>query len=130
MGFFSIDATKPVYSDTAIWLAHCVMIICVMREPGRSPTMLKRFFTRSGKNKNGKVHYGFVFFENMVKVAGIRAIADNHLEPVVNLNHAQWARDLVKWCVETMVHDVRRHVADGYYQHLAVHNVLALAVFR
>jgi len=70
------------------------------------------------------------FFENMVKVAGIRAIADNHLEPVVNLSHAQWARDLVKWCVETMVHDVRRHVADGYYQHLAVHNVLALAVFR
>ena len=56
------------------------------------------------------------FFENMVKVAGIRAIADNHLEPVVNFNHAQWARDLVKWCVETMVLDVRRHVADGFYQ--------------
>jgi len=58
------------------------------------------------------------FFENTIKVAGIRAIADSPREPTIELHHVEWARDLVAWCVENTAHMMRSRVGDNERERL------------
>jgi hypothetical protein len=64
-------------------------------------------------------------FENTIKLAGIRAVAENLDQPCISLEHVEWARDLVLWSTETMVQDFERHVADSPY-HRNMNRVLEI----
>jgi hypothetical protein len=52
------------------------------------------------------------YLENVVKFSMIRAIADNYEKPVITAVHAAWARDIVRWGVEYLVHAMQTRVAD------------------
>ena len=55
-------------------------------------------------------------FENTMKVAAIRAIADDPQTPVISEAHAQWAKDLVTWCIESASHMIQARVGDNERQ--------------
>lgn len=52
-------------------------------------------------------------YENTVKVAAIRAIADNPLQPIIHDLHAQWASDIVLWCVANLSRRLSENLADS-----------------
>ena len=53
------------------------------------------------------------YLENAIKVSAIRAICDNLAEPVIEKHHAEWARDVVGWCITNTVSMIRSRVADS-----------------
>jgi hypothetical protein len=53
------------------------------------------------------------YFENTIKVSAIRAICHNLAEPVIEKHHAEWARDVVGWCITNTVSMIRSRVADS-----------------
>lgn len=53
------------------------------------------------------------YAEYVSKIAMILAITDNPEAPVITSAHADWSRDFVRWCVKSMVDNVRARVADN-----------------
>jgi hypothetical protein len=52
-------------------------------------------------------------WENTTKVALIRAVGGDPARPVIRLADAEWARALVAHCVDTLLTEAERHVADN-----------------
>ncbi len=52
------------------------------------------------------------FFESVVKIASIRAICDNLEDPVIEGHHAEWAKDLVEWCLSNTSYMTKSQMAD------------------
>jgi len=52
-------------------------------------------------------------WENTAKLALIKAVSANPAAPKVRLEDAQWARGVVAHCLDTMVDQAERHIADN-----------------
>lgn len=52
-------------------------------------------------------------WENTAKVALIKAVSANPLEPIIRLEDATWARDVVAVCVETLLTQAQRHIGEN-----------------
>lgn len=52
-------------------------------------------------------------WEHVVKVALIKAVSDNSALPEIDLPTVQWAEQVVTFCVESMMDDADRYVADN-----------------
>ena len=51
--------------------------------------------------------------ENVTKIALIRAISDNPVNPVITVENVEWAVKLVKHCIGLLIRESERHVADN-----------------
>jgi hypothetical protein len=52
-------------------------------------------------------------WENTAKVALIKAVSADPARPVIRLEDATWARDVVAFCVETLLTQAERHIAEN-----------------
>ena len=52
-------------------------------------------------------------WENTAKVALIKAVSADPARPMIRLEDAEWARDVVAHCVETLLTEAERHLADN-----------------
>lgn len=52
-------------------------------------------------------------WENTAKVALIKAVSANPLQPVIRREDAAWARDVVAFCVVTLLTQAQRHIAEN-----------------
>lgn len=52
-------------------------------------------------------------FEHVVKLALIKAISDNPLQPVIDMECVTWAHGIVEFCVHVALQDADRFVADN-----------------
>lgn len=52
-------------------------------------------------------------WENTAKVALIKAVSANPVRPVIRLGDAEWARQAVACCVNTLLTEAERHIADN-----------------
>jgi hypothetical protein len=52
-------------------------------------------------------------WENTAKVALVKAVSANSIEPVIRGADAQWAREVVDHCVATLLIQAERHLADN-----------------
>ncbi len=52
-------------------------------------------------------------WENTAKVALIRAVSADPAQPIIRLEDATWARDVVGCCVETLLTQAKRHIAEN-----------------
>jgi hypothetical protein len=60
--------------------------------------------------------YGAVLarvWENTAKVALIKAVSADPVQPVIRRQDAEWARDVVAFCVETLLTQAQRHIAEN-----------------
>jgi Primase C terminal 2 (PriCT-2)/Bifunctional DNA primase/polymerase, N-terminal len=55
-------------------------------------------------------------WENVAKVALIKAVSASPQTPVIRLEDAEWARIVVDRCVTTMITEAERHIADNQTQ--------------
>jgi Protein of unknown function (DUF3987) len=61
-------------------------------------------------------HHGAVLariWENTAKVALIKAVSADPQRPEIRLEDAQWARDVVACCVDTLLTQAERHIAEN-----------------
>jgi hypothetical protein len=54
-------------------------------------------------------------FENSVKVAGIQAVGTDREHPVITLNQADWAINLVSHCLESFGLQLEQHMFEGEF---------------
>jgi hypothetical protein len=52
-------------------------------------------------------------WENTAKVALVKAVSANPAAPVIRGEDAAWARDVVAYCVATLLQQAQRHLADN-----------------
>jgi len=52
-------------------------------------------------------------WENTAKVALIKAVSADPVRPVIRLGDAEWARQAVACCVDTLLTEAERHIADN-----------------
>jgi hypothetical protein len=53
------------------------------------------------------------YCENVIKLTMIRAISDDPVRPVMNLEAAKWAGELVAWSIQNLSRQVENHVSDN-----------------
>lgn len=54
--------------------------------------------------------------ENAVKLALVRAVSDNPGAPSITVQDVAWGRAVAKHCIDTLLQDAERHVADNEYE--------------
>jgi hypothetical protein len=52
-------------------------------------------------------------WENTAKVALIKAVSADPVQPVIRMEDAEWARNVVAHCVDTLLTEAERHLADN-----------------
>ncbi len=100
---WEMSATKPVLYDIDI-----------------EPDALEVFKTVQAEQENRRLDKQEPYpdlwvrlFENTMKVAMVRAIADCPAFPSIKLHHVEWARDIVAWCVRNMSRQLAEQLADN-----------------
>ena len=61
-------------------------------------------------------HHGAVLarvWENTAKVALIKAVSADPQQPEIRIEDAEWARDVVAYCVDTLLTQAERHIAEN-----------------